>query len=420
MPPPCQVTNTPQRQWLGFGVLWQFIQDPEVAPAVAPGVVNIGSVNAAVAGVSPAIPVAAMNVSEKQIDLAIDLLLDLLKGDFADERELVLQRCLGNIQLGTSVAVSMRFSRKILGTFLATPRTWLGFMSSSSYRFGLGGLGALVGAGGGGGSSMTVTAMIDRLQKTCRLLDVIFNDFERFHAAMRDAVERMGTALGNGAPSLTPLSLSLSVPPISPVAASTVSISAPCNWNDLRIVQEHRISRLPLLRVVSERLEFLKYILFNSSSEFGSPAASTPSVPQSSSSPRLNRHQTISLWNLLGERALTAEIFDAVVNCFDVLVQKENPHVGRLLLSLLPVTRGEGEGRGVSVDSSLASEATSVFESGVLGPFFEVVLTNWVHKSSSLQLLNRHNLVSMLLRVFLVVNTDPQVLCTINSIVIAL
>ena len=64
-------------------------------------------------------------LSTQQINLVIDLLLELMTGDFVDERETMLQKCMSNIQWGTSVAVSMKLSRKILETFPVTKRSWL-------------------------------------------------------------------------------------------------------------------------------------------------------------------------------------------------------------------------------------------------------------------------------------------------------
>ena len=96
------VISAPQRQWLGFGVLWQFIQDPTITN----NIVGDGSVD------------------ECLIDLATQLLVDLLEDEFKEERELILQRCLDNIQMGMSVPVSLRLLRKTLATYPMPNRSW--------------------------------------------------------------------------------------------------------------------------------------------------------------------------------------------------------------------------------------------------------------------------------------------------------
>ena len=96
------VISAPQRQWLGFGVLWQFIQDPTISN----NIVGDGSVD------------------ENLVDLATQLLVDLLEDEFKEERELILQRCLDNIQMGMSVPVSLRLLRKTLATYPMPNRSW--------------------------------------------------------------------------------------------------------------------------------------------------------------------------------------------------------------------------------------------------------------------------------------------------------
>ena len=108
-----QVSSAPQRRWLGFGVLYQLIQDPEKTNSS-----DWSSKDHPKLGV----------LSSQQVNLVIDLLLELLTGDFVDEREIVLQRCLGNIQIGSSVAVSMKLSRKILETYPVTKRSWFRYI----------------------------------------------------------------------------------------------------------------------------------------------------------------------------------------------------------------------------------------------------------------------------------------------------
>ena len=80
-----QVVNN-QRQWLGFGTLWQLLQDAEKNP---PG------------GLPTKAPMQGI-LTQTQVGLVTDLLLELLTSDFSDEREIVLQRCLGNIRIGVT------------------------------------------------------------------------------------------------------------------------------------------------------------------------------------------------------------------------------------------------------------------------------------------------------------------------------
>ena len=69
-------------------------------------------------------------MDEHLVDLAIQLLVELLEEEFKDERELVMQRCLDNIQMGISVPVSLQMLRLTLATYPAPSKSW--FKSSST------------------------------------------------------------------------------------------------------------------------------------------------------------------------------------------------------------------------------------------------------------------------------------------------
>jgi hypothetical protein len=130
-----------QRQWLGFGVLWQFVQDPTVTN----GTEGEGG------------------VEEGLVDLAAQLLVDLLEEEFKDERELVMQRCLDNIQMGMSVPVSLQLLRKTLATYPPPSRSW--FKGTVA-------------------KLPTINSQIEKLQRLNRMLDIVFADLATYHKTL--------------------------------------------------------------------------------------------------------------------------------------------------------------------------------------------------------------------------------------------
>jgi hypothetical protein len=130
-----------QRQWLGFGVLWQFVQDPTVTN----GSEGEGG------------------VEEGLVDLAAQLLVDLLEEEFKDERELVMQRCLDNIQMGMSVPVSLQLLRRTLATYPPPSRSW--FKGTVA-------------------KLPTINSQIEKLQRLNRMLDIVFADLATYHKTL--------------------------------------------------------------------------------------------------------------------------------------------------------------------------------------------------------------------------------------------
>jgi hypothetical protein len=130
-----------QRQWLGFGVLWQFVQDPTVTNGIG----------------------GEGGVEEGLVDLAAQLLVDLLEEEFKDERELVMQRCLDNIQMGMSVPVSLQLLRKTLATYPPPSRSW--FKGTVA-------------------KLPTINGQIEKLQRLNRMLDIVFADLATYHKTL--------------------------------------------------------------------------------------------------------------------------------------------------------------------------------------------------------------------------------------------
>lgn len=292
----------------------------------------------------------------QQVWLVVDLLLELLSKDFADEREIVLQRCLGNIQIGVSVAVSMKLSRNILEMFPTSTRTWFSFMT---YR--------LIGGNSGDAAnrSQTISSVIERLQKYCQLIGVVFSDLETLDKILQEVEDKS-------------------------------------NMDDLKLVLNGRISIVPLLPSIKERLRFLRYVVLIQNNEFQSTENSS----------KLTRRQASSLWNSFGCSTLTPQIFNLYVSFMTSMLDFENSSLTDIFNAF--VNSSKASPKMISVKSAKISkdsrqnQSIQVFECGVLGPFFEEdIEKDWAPKEDSLLYFNNPKMATLCFKLFFLVNMDP-------------
>eukprot|EP01031_Cornospumella_fuschlensis_P006200 gene6200-7706_t len=92
-----QVVNAPEKQWMGFGLLWQYV-------------LTSAEENS--------------NIDPNLSSLAVELLVELLAEEFSEERDMVMQRCIDNIQVGVSVPISLTLLRSILSLYPASNKSW--------------------------------------------------------------------------------------------------------------------------------------------------------------------------------------------------------------------------------------------------------------------------------------------------------
>ena len=148
-----------KRMWLGFAVLWRFVQDVTSQGG------NLTD------GLSSSF------VDENMIDVAVELLIDLLTEDnFKDEREYILLKCLYNIQLGCSIATSMKIIRLTLSLYPSPRKDFISSVKSSVK------------------STVTISYMIDKLNKQeyGDLVSTIFRDIGRYHDVFKQHVDTIG------------------------------------------------------------------------------------------------------------------------------------------------------------------------------------------------------------------------------------
>lgn len=131
-----QVVNAPEKQWMGFGLLWQYVLTSAEEHS---------------------------NIDPNLSALAVELLVELLAEEFAEERDMVMQRCIDNIQVGVSVPISLTLLRSILSLYPASNKSWF-ILSRQSV-----------------GKSNTISQQIEKLVKQNKLMDVVFGELERYH-----------------------------------------------------------------------------------------------------------------------------------------------------------------------------------------------------------------------------------------------
>lgn len=136
-----QIVNTPQKQYFGFTLLWQCIQDPSEEN-------EYGSIF----------------ILDKDLqEVALDLLIGLLRDEFQEDRDAVMQNCIESIESGISVPASLNLLRRTLNLYPQTPKSW--FVLSRQQPF----------------KGVTIAQQIEKLIKQSRLLDIIFGELERLH-----------------------------------------------------------------------------------------------------------------------------------------------------------------------------------------------------------------------------------------------
>jgi hypothetical protein len=150
-----------KRIWLGFAVLWRFVQDSASSEGDSSN--DVGQ--------------PASYIDEATVEVAVQLLVGLLREEaFQEEREYVLQRCVHNLQLGCSVAASMKLMRYTLALFPALRSGWLSSVKSSVK------------------STVTMTHMIDKLNRPeyGNLVATIFSEMEHYHQTFKKQVGLAG------------------------------------------------------------------------------------------------------------------------------------------------------------------------------------------------------------------------------------
>eukprot|EP00981_Chlorochromonas_danica_P000418 scaffold96_cov167-Ochromonas_danica.AAC.25 len=137
-----QVVNGSNRQWMGFGLLWKFIQDSS----------------------------EDANADPILIGLAVDLLVELLQEEFVEEREAVMQKCIDNVQLGRNVPISLQLLRRTLCLYPSGNKGWF-ILSRQSMPKGT-----------------SIAQQIEKLLKQSRLMEIFFAELERIHNQVGKAV----------------------------------------------------------------------------------------------------------------------------------------------------------------------------------------------------------------------------------------
>ena len=337
-------------------------------------------------------------VDEGLVDLATQLLVDLLEDEFKDERELILQRCLDNIQMGMSVPVSLRLLRKTLATYPLPTRYW--FKSNTA-------------------KLPTICSQIEKLQRQHKMLDIVFTDVASYHSALANQSSShntynntdsliVNTGLldlygggnksegGSGTSGTTTPGLSAPIP-------MKRARSTDFSLNDKRIQINGKVGRTSHLKGVIERLDFLQFVF-------------------SRSSLTITSAQLQLLWRSLGEEAVTNETLDQLIFWIDSMVTKEN----KTFTSFLTALAQETDPKNTSLPSKLAclsprdnlvpqfslspegEETSSAFEEGSLVKLFEGSILPWVTRRDKIEVLNRAPLAILCLKLFLLVNVTNK------------
>ena len=252
-----QVVSAPERRWLGFGVLWQFLQDQVHTSSSGGG--------------------GVLHASEALLDLAIQLLVDLLKDDFKEVRELVFRSCMQNIKRGTSVAVSVKITRLALSLYPSTNAGWFGVGRTMTSK------------------ATTVGVLIERLNKHDNILEAMFTELETYSTLFREQSRNFQPQGSSG----QTMGGKLTTPP------SSTSDMLASYLNDFRVKVKGSVTRIPHLRGLSERLLLLGFLLTNSTL-------------------RLNDSQLMMLWKVYVEEAGSPQVTDMFISWLGRLLVAEN------------------------------------------------------------------------------------------------
>ena len=416
------VMSSSQRQWMGFGVLWQFVQDPNLSMAITSrsAAVVPGKQKEKEGAKDSTGIVVKQGVQESLVDVAVQLLVDLLQDEFKDERELVMQRCLENMKYGISVPVSLQILRRTLALYPLSNKSWfvLGRPSTTSNK-------------SSSSSSLTAGHQIEKLIRNYQLLDILFRDLDSFHKNMvsmeQNQQQQLTSSFGGGISSGSRKASSFI--DVTAASASQSSSQQQMMINESRMQQNGKLSRVSHLKAVGERLDFLRFII-------------------SWSAVKLNEGQTGILWKAFAEESPTIETLEKFVLWLHGLLNKEH----RLLIAVLQSLCMEGDlsfhsgGNNNSFSSlatllssfdssSLASKSAdpdsqpmepsssgrgadhpvSTFEEGVLVRLFEDRILKWVNDPERLQMLSRVSVAALCIKLFLLVNICSKAIRVVES-----
>ena len=383
------VVHAPSRQWLGFGVLWHFIQDNPGAVYTGTSLPlnkqSIALQQAPIFGGAKFPSNLSMIgnseiIDESLIDVAIQLLVDLLQDEFKEEREVVMVKCLDNIQASMSVPVSLQLLRKTLALYPSQNKGWFGGITNRQSF----------------GRVATIQNQVEKLIKSQKLMEIVFQDLEKYHRSLNDPSiasddgfqGQDGTRSGGGESGQIVQS------------RSTQDLAA---LNDRRIQSNGKFSRTSHLKGIVERLDFLKFIV-------------------SRSTVKMNESQTVLLWKALGEKAATVETLEKLCTWIDTLVIREDKQLIVLLSSLsqendisAPDMPSQLAGLSPTSQSNIGDFTraendpsgpvlASAFEDGVLAKLFDEYILKWANHIERVEYLSRPAIARLCVKLFLLVN----------------
>jgi ubiquitin C-terminal hydrolase len=352
-----QVVSMPQRHWLGFAVLWKFVQDP---PADSSEDI----------------------VDENLVDLAIQLLVELLEevGSFKDEREAVMQRCLDNISRGTSVPVSLQILRRTLATYPAPSKSWFSVVGRSSMT-----------------KQVTAASQIERLHKQNRLLEVFFGDFARYQHHLS---EQCGSE-GNQSVASTPSKPNA----LRPVRSNT-EISDLVNDRKLQI--NGKIGRTSHLRGVVERLEFLKFILSKSSLTMTEQHLMLVWNTLGKGAVTIETLDKLMLWFegiFAEENRSFSQLLQSLAQEADPLDPLQPSKLAFLVSGSSTTTdTGFQTAPAGAANAGAPTDSLSSFEDNVLVLLFEGSIAAWATAPENITLMSRMSVATFCIKMFLLVN----------------
>jgi hypothetical protein len=331
-----QVINAPQRNWLGFAVLWQFIQDQSAS----------GANNQQI-----------LHVDVSLVDMAVDLLVDLLREEFKNDRDVVIQRCVQNIRTGTSVPVSAKILHRTLSLYPTSSGGWFSSVGRT------------------GGKQITITTLIERINKQHNLIDCILEELEEYHGVFNDQTR----------------------------SQSKEKLSSE-EVNDFRIKSKGKIGRISHLHGMKERLKLLSVILCNS--------------PIS-----LHENHLSTLWKIFVTESLSVEVTDGFIRWLGSCLSLESKQFNNFLSII--IQEGEGASQISKLDilrletasnGDFNSEKTTraedgeypqSFEEGVLKSLLETKLGPLAASSSAMfSQFCRPTMAVFVIKLFLFVNTS--------------
>lgn len=154
-----QIVNTPQRQYFGFTLLWQYVLS------------RIDDAEQWLNG-------SSLTFNEDATEAAIVCIVNLLRDEFVDDRDTAMQTCIENVELGTSVPTSLSLLRRILLLYPSPSRSWFVLSRQPVIK------------------GMTISQQVDKLVKHHRLLEILFIELEHYHKRMQGKSVEDNTRIG--------------------------------------------------------------------------------------------------------------------------------------------------------------------------------------------------------------------------------